>query len=106
MRDVWRWWKVRKAQLKTLLVLGLVLLWLILNICQSERYFRSLIQTQQQSIKNLEVITRFQLDQLSEVLEAHLAQQDLDAAALRCDFLDFRFMIGQLIEQPACPAVR
>ena len=39
MRDVWRWWKGRGSQIKALLVLALILLWMSLSLWQSGRIF-------------------------------------------------------------------
>ena len=106
MRDVWRWWKVRKSQIRALLVLGLILLWMSLNLWQTQRQLSDGRASHEQIIRQQETTRQRQLDKLMEVMETHHAQQDLDAAALRDDLCELRLMIGQLIEQTGKHAVR
>ena len=101
MGDVWRWWKVRKSQLRALLVLGLIFLWMSLSLWQSQRNFHTVMRTQEQLLKQLETTRQWQLNQLTEALQAQLAQQDLDVAALRTDLWNLSCRIGQSTEQPA-----
>lgn len=100
MRDVWRWWKVRKPQLRALLVLGLIFLWMSLNLWQTQRNFHKVMRLYEQNLKQLEASKLLELDQLTEALETHQAQQDLDAAALRRDLWDLSAKIGQFVERP------
>jgi hypothetical protein len=100
MRDVWRWWKGRKQELKALLVLALILLWMSLSLWQSQRHLHKVMRANEQILKELDTTRRLQLGQLTEVLEAHQAQQDLDAAALRVDLWDLKHQLGQLVQQP------
>jgi hypothetical protein len=106
MRDVWRWWKVRRSQLQALLVLGLVLFGMCLNLWQTQRHFNIAIRSHDEIMGRMEAIRKHQINKLLEVVEAHHAQQDLDAAALRNDLWALKFMIGELIEHAGKQAVR
>ncbi len=106
MRDVWRWWKVRKPQMKALLVLGLVLLWMSLNLWQTQRNFQMMMRSHERLVKQQETAGQVRLDRLIEAVEAHHAEQDLDAAALRDDLLELNLAIGRLIDQTGRETVR
>jgi hypothetical protein len=99
MRDVWRWWRVRTTQIKAVLMLGLILMWMSLDLWQTQRSLGTVMAAHEQLVKQLEKTRQLQIDSLVQAIQSHQAQEDLDSTAFRDELREIRLMIGQLITQ-------
>src|SRR5271157_5592244 len=54
LRDLWKWWKVRKPQLRALLILGLILMWMSLALWQAERRSQAAVREVRQNLEKQE----------------------------------------------------
>jgi hypothetical protein len=99
MREFWLWWKVRTTQIKALLMLGMILMWMSLDLWQTQRSLGTVMAAHEQLVKQLDKTRQLQIDALVQAIQIHQAQEDVDAASLSDELREIRLMIGQLITQ-------
>lgn len=99
MSDLCEWWNSRKQQFQALLVLVIILLWMSLNLRQTDRNFRAAMRAHERLVKELEAAREIQLDGLMQTSEGHMARQDLDVKSIRDDLRELQLKITALIEK-------
>ena len=96
LRDLWKWWKVRKLQLRALLILGLILTWMSLAPWQAERRSHAVVRELPQTLHKQEATRHSHFARLLGTEDARRSRQNRDTAARRKKLAHLERMISQL----------